>query len=52
MRHIPNGILCSHKRKESESVLVRGMNLEPVAQSGVGQKEKNKCHILSHMYGI
>ena len=30
------------KKKESESVLVRWMNLEPVVQSEVSQKEKNK----------
>ena len=30
------------KRNEFESVLVRWMNLEPVLQSEVSQKEKNK----------
>ena len=30
------------KWNESESVLVRWMNLEPVVQSEVSQKEKNK----------
>ena len=30
------------KKNESESVLVRWMNLEPVVQSEVSQKEKNK----------
>ena len=28
------------------------MNLEPVIQSEVSQKEKNKYHILMHIYGI
>ena len=28
------------------------MNPEPIAQSQVSQKEKNKCHILTHVYGI
>ena len=28
------------------------MNLEPVIQNEVGQKEKNKHHILTHIYGI
>ena len=41
MVHIYNGILVI-KRNVSESVLVRWMNLEPVIQSEVGQKEKNK----------
>ena len=40
------------KRNESESALVGWMNLEPVTQSEVSQKEKNKCHILMHIYGI
>ena len=26
------------------------MNLEPILQSEISQKEKNKCHILMHMY--
>ena len=25
---------------------MRSMNLEPVTQSEVGQKEKNECHLL------
>ena len=28
------------------------MYLEPVIQSEVSQKEKNKYHILKHIYGI
>ena len=35
-----------------ESVLMRWMNLEPIIQSEVSQKENNKCHILMHIYGI
>ena len=38
------------KRMEVESVLGRWMNLEPLIQSEVSQKEKNKCHILAHIY--
>ena len=38
------------KRNKSESVPVRWMNLEPVIQSEVSQK--NKYHILMHIYGI
>ena len=30
------------KKNEFESVIVKWMNLEPVIQSEVGQKEKNK----------
>ena len=35
-----------------ESVLMRWMNLEPIIQSEVSQKEKSKCHILTHKCGI
>ena len=35
-----------------KSVLMRWMNLEPIIQSEVSQKEKNKYHILVHIYGI
>ena len=38
------------KRNTFESVLVRWMNLEPVIQNEVSQKEKNKFHILTHIY--
>ena len=40
------------KRNAFESVLMRWMNLEPIIQSEVSQKEKDKYHILMHMYGI
>ena len=40
------------KRNASESVLMRWMNLEPIIQSEVSQKEKDKYRILMHMYGI
>ena len=28
------------------------MNLEPIIQSEVSQKDKNKHHILTHIYGL
>ena len=31
---------------------MRWMNLEPIVQSKVSQKVKNKCHILTPVYGI
>ena len=40
------------KWNKFESVVVRWMNLEPVIQSEVNQKEKNKYCILTHIYGI
>ena len=39
-------------RNAFESVLVRWMNLEPTIQSEVSQKEKDKYHILMHIYKI
>ena len=40
------------KRNTFESILMRWMNLEPIIQSEVSQKEKDKYHILTHIYGI
>ena len=41
------------KWNESESVLVSWMNLEPVIQSEVSQKEKNKIPFVNaYIYGI
>ena len=40
------------KRNTFESVLMMWMNLEPVIQNEVSQKEKDKYHILMHIYGI
>ena len=40
------------KKNAFESVLMRQMNLEPIIQSEVSQKEKDKYCILMHIYGI
>ena len=40
------------KRNAFASVLVRRMNLELIIQSEVSQKEKDKYHILKHIYRI
>ena len=40
------------KRNAFESVLMRWMNLEPIIQSEVSQKEKHQYSILMHIYGI
>ena len=50
--YIHNGILLSQKRNIFESVLVKWMNLEPIIQSEISQKEKDKYHILMHIYEI
>ena len=52
MAHILNRILLSHKKERIESFLMRWMNLEPIIQNEVIQKEKEKDHILMHIYGI
>ena len=52
MVHIHNGISLSHKKEHIESVLMRWMNLEPIIQSEVGQKEKDKYHMLMHIFRI
>ena len=40
------------KRNTFESVVMRWMNLQPIIQNEVNQKEKNKSHLLTHVYGI
>ena len=40
------------KRNTFESVLMRWMNLEIIIHSEVSQKEKDKYHIQTHIYGI
>ena len=50
--HIQNRILLSYKKNTFESVLMRWMHIEPIIPSEVGQKEKNKYRLLTHIYGI
>ena len=52
MAHKYSGILLSHKSNAFDSVLMRQMNLEPIIQSEVSQKEKNKYHINAYIRGI
>ena len=40
------------ERNETELSVVRWMDLQSVIQSEVSQKEKNKYHMLTHIYGI
>ena len=40
------------KRNAFESVLMRWMKLEPIIQSEVSKKEKDKYYILMHIYRI
>ena len=50
MVHIHDGILLNYERNPLDSVLMRWMYLEPIIQSEVSQKEKDKCRILTHIY--
>ena len=40
------------KKNTFESVLMKWMNLDPIIQSEVSQKEKDKFHILMYIYRI
>ena len=40
------------KMKAFESMLMRWIKPEPIIQREVSQKDKNKYHILMHIYGI
>ena len=40
------------KKNAFESVLMRWMSLEPIIQSDMSQKEKDKYRILTHIYGL
>ena len=40
------------KRNDIKLFVVRWMGLESVIQSEVSQKENNKYHMLTHIYGI
>ena len=46
------GYYSAIKKNAFESVLMRKMNLEPIIQSEVSQKDKKKYCILTHIYGI
>ena len=49
--HGYNGVLVI-KRNTFDSVLIKWMNLEPIIQSEVSQKENDKYCILIHIHGI
>ena len=46
------GYYSAIKKDAFESVLMRKMNLEPIIQSEVSQKEQDKDRILMRIYGI
>ena len=46
------GYYSTTKRNTFELILIKWMNLEPIIQSEVSQKEKDEYHILMHICGI
>ena len=50
--HTQWSIIQLYKKKAFELVLMRWINLEPIIQSEVSQKEKHQHSILNHIYGI
>ena len=50
--HIYNGILLSHKKNEIMPFAATWMQLEIIILSEVGQKEKDKYHVISLICGI
>ena len=52
MAHIYNGYFSAIKRSKIELFVVRWTDLESVIQSEVSQKEKNKHHILTHIWNL
>ena len=50
MVHIYNEYYSGIKRNASESFLVRWMNLEPIIQTEMSQKEKNEHCIRTYIY--
>ena len=56
LEYVPHMVIMKYysatKKNVFESVLMRWMNPEPIIQSEGSQKEKNKYHILTHIYAI
>ena len=52
MVHITMEYYSAIKKNAFESVLMRWMNLEPIIQSEVSQKENHQYSVLMYIYGI
>ena len=52
MVHMNKGILLSHKKEHISVSSDEVNNLETIIQNEVSQKEKDKYHIQTHIYGI
>ena len=40
------------KKNALESVLMRWVNIKDIVHFGIGQKEKDRCYILTHVYRL
>ena len=52
MIYIHNGILLSHKKNKIMPFAATWMELEALILSEVSQKEKDKYHMISLIFGI
>ena len=52
MVQIHNGILLSHKKNKIMPFASTWMELETLTLSEISQKEKDKYHMVSFIYGI
>ena len=52
MVYIHNGILLSHKKNKIMPFAATWMELETLILSEVSQKEKDKYHIISHIWNL
>ena len=50
--HIYSGILLSHKVTVFESILIRWMNLEPIIQNEVSEREKQILYINVSIWNL
>ena len=50
--HLYNGILLSHKKKETLPFVTAWMDLESIMLSEIRHSERDKYHMISLIYGI
>ena len=52
MVHLYNGILLSHKKNKIMSFVATWMELETLILSEISQTEKDKYHVISHIWNL
>ena len=52
MVHIHNGIQLSHKKTQINAILTTWIELESLILSAVCRKEKDKYHMISHIWNL